>query len=169
MAYSTVVKISEEDFEQEKANARPVTGGPKVVKISSEEFEAEKKGIQKQQKNLAQPGNSRSSMAIEAEQNLEQFKQNVGESFTKRIQQASDVLREEGPYADGLTTSSQFLGLAGSMAGLGWDLFGDVYTLSTDGYSLVIPDEMEEAVKNQYREAVKAFVEHYKKTQNAKY
>ena len=50
MAYSTVVKISEEDFEQEKANARPVTGGPKVVKISSEEFEAEKKGIQTQQK-----------------------------------------------------------------------------------------------------------------------
>jgi len=160
MAYSTVVKISEEDFEQEKANARPVTGGPKVVKISSEEFEAEKKGIQTQQKNLAQPGNARSSMAIEAEQNLEQFKQNVGESFTKRIQQASDVLREEGPYADGLTTSSQFFGLAGSMAGLGWDLFGDVYTLSADGYSLVIPDDMEEAVKNQYREAVKAFVEH---------
>jgi len=160
MAYSTVVKISEEDFEQEKANARPVTGGPKVVKISSEEFEAEKKGIQTQQKNLAQPGNARSSMAIEAEQNLKQFKQNVGESFTKRIQQASDVLREEGPYADGLTTSSQFFGLAGSMAGLGWDLFGDVYTLSADGYSLVIPDDMEEAVKNQYREAVKAFVEH---------
>lgn len=160
MANATVIKISEEDFEQEKASARPVTGGPKVVKISSEEFEAEKKGIQKQQRNLAEPGNARSSMAIEAEENIEQFKQNVGESFTKRVQQASDVLREEGPYADGLTTSSQFLGLAGSMAGLGWDLFGDVYTLSTDGYSLMIPDDMEEAVKNQYREAVQAFVEH---------
>jgi len=170
MAYSTVVKISEEDFEQEKANARPVTGGPKVVKISSEEFEAEKKGIKKQQRNLAQPGNARSSMAIEAEKNLEKFKQSMGESFKTRIQQASDILREEGPYQgptnmfdtenQGLSTTSQFLGLAGSMAGLGWDLFGDVYTLSTDGYSLVIPDEMEEAVKNQYREAVQAFVEH---------
>ena len=54
MEYSTVIKISKEELEQERANARPVTnqpatGGFKVVKISREEFEAEKKGIQKQQ------------------------------------------------------------------------------------------------------------------------
>ena len=175
MEYSTVIKISKEELEQERANARPVTnqpatGGFKVVKISREEFEAEKKGIQKQQKNLAQPGNARSSMAIEAEENIETFKQRMGEAVKTRIQQASDILREEGPYQgptdmfdtenQGLSTTSQFLGLAGSMAGLGWDLFGEVYTLSTDGYSLVIPDEMEDAVKEQYREAVQVFVEH---------
>lgn len=170
MEYSTVVKISKEEFEQERANARPVTGGFKVVKISREEFEAEKRGLQKQQKKLAEPGNARSSMAIEAEENLENFTQRMGDSVRTRVQQASDILREEGPYQgptdmfdtenQGLSTTSQFLGLAGSMAGLGWDLFGEVYTLSTDGYSLVIPDEMEDAAKNQYREAVQAFVEH---------
>lgn len=160
MAYSNVVTISEEDFEQEKANARPASGGPKVVKISDEEFQAEKKGLKKQVQNLAQVGNGRSSLAVEAEENLERFKGNVEESFRTRIQQAVDIRKEEGPYSEGLTTSSQFLGLAGSMAGLGWDLFGDVYTLATDGYSLLIPDEMEESVKNQYREAVQAFVEH---------
>lgn len=160
MAYSNVVTISEEDFEQEKANARPASGGPKVVKISDEEFQAEKKGLKKQLQNLAQVGNGRSSLAVEAEENLERFKGSVEESFRTRIQQAVDIRKEEGPYSEGLTTSSQFLGLAGSMAGLGWDLFGDVYTLATDGYSLLIPDEMEESVKNQYREAVQAFVEH---------
>lgn len=170
MAYSSIVEISNEDFETEKANARPVSGGPRVVEISAEEFEAEKKGVKKQQKNLAQPGNARSPLAEEAEQNIEKFKQSVGESFRTRIQQASDILREEGPYQgptdmfdtenQGLSTTSKFLGLAGSMAGLGWDLFGDVYSLSTDGYSLVIPDEIEEPVKEQYREAVQAFVEH---------
>lgn len=170
MAYSSIVEISNEDFEAEKANARPVSGGPRVVEISAEEFEAEKKGVKKQQKNLAQPGNARSPLAEEAEQNIEKFKQSVGESFRTRIQQASDILREEGPYQgptdmfdtenQGLSTTSKFLGLAGSMAGLGWDLFGDVYTLATDGYSLVIPDEIEEPVKEQYREAVQAFVEH---------
>ena len=60
----------------------------------------------------------------------------------------------------GLTTSSKFLGLAGTTAGLGWDLFGDIYTLATDGYSLIIPDDMEESAKEQYREAIKIFVEH---------
>lgn len=170
MTYSSVIEISEEDFELAKTTAKPVSGGPRVVEISSEEFEAEKKGIKKQQKNLAQPGNSRSPLAVEAEQNLEQFQQNVGQSFAKRIQQASDILREEGPYQgptnmfdmenEGLTTTGKFIGLAGSMAGLGWDLFGDVYTLATDGYSLIIPDEMEDAAKAQYREGVQAFVEH---------
>ena len=172
MSYSNIIEISPEDFEQEKANAgsRPVSGGPRVVEISPEEFEAEKKGLQKQRKNLAQPGNARSSLAVEAEENISQFKQNVGDSFRTRIQQASDILREEGPYQGptnmfdtenkGLTTSSKFLGLAGTTAGLGWDLFGDIYTLATDGYSLIIPDDMEEAAKEQYREAIKIFVEH---------
>ena len=60
MSYSNIIEISPEDFEQEKANAnsRPVSGGPRVVEISPEEFEAEKKGLQKQRKNLAQPGNA---------------------------------------------------------------------------------------------------------------
>ena len=156
MAYSTVVKISEEDFEQEKANARPVTGGPKVVKISSEEFEAEKKGIQKQQKNLIEAGVSPQDTRTP----LQKFEESALESITGRIQQASDIYREEGPYSEGLTTSSKFLGGAGAMAGLGWDLFGDIYTLSMDGYSLMIPDDIEEAAKTEIQEAVSAFVEH---------
>lgn len=180
MTYSSVIEISEEEFETAKSALKPVSGGVRVVEISSEEFEAHKKGLKKRQKNLAQPGlSARSPLAIEAEENIENFKQNVGESFSKRIQQASDILREEGPYQgptdmfdmenEGLTTSGKFIGLAGSMAGLGWDLFGDVYTLATDGYSLVIPDDMEDAVREQYKEAVQAFVEHPlgKKAQNA--
>lgn len=91
MSYSNIIEISPEDFEQEKANAgsRPVSGGPRVVEISPEEFEAEKKGLQKQRKNLAQPGNARSSLAVEAEENISQFKQNVGDSlehaYSKRL------------------------------------------------------------------------------------
>lgn len=159
MANATVIKISEEDFEQEKASARPVSGGPKVVKISSEDFEAEKKGIQKQQENLVEAGVSPQEPK-DTRTPLKRFEESALESITGRVQQASDIYREEGPYSEGLTPTSKFLGGAGAMAGLGWDLFGDIYTLSADGYSLMIPDDIEEAAKAEIQEAVSAFVEH---------
>lgn len=156
---ATVLEITEEEFEQEKARGTKANGVPVAVEISAEEFEAEKKGIQQQQEKLAEIGVSPDEPQ-DTRAPLKRFEDNALQSITGRVQQASDIYREQGEYSDGLAPSTKFLGGAGAMAGLGWDLFGDIYTLSADGYSLMIPDEYEEAAKAEVRDAVSAFIEH---------
>lgn len=156
---ATVIELTEEEFQEERVRGKKASGEPVAVEISAEEFEAEKKGIQQQQEKLVEIGVSPDEPQ-DARTPLKRFEESAVESITGRVQQASDIYREEGEYADGLAPTSKFLGGAGAMAGLGWDLFGDIYTLSMDGYSLMIPDDVEEAAKQEIQDAVSAFVEH---------
>lgn len=156
---ATVLELTDEEFEEEKVRGKKASGAPVAVEISAEEFEAEKQGVQQQQEKLVEIGVSPDEPQ-DTRSPLKRFEDNALESITGRVQQASDIYREEGEYSAGLTPSSKFLGGAGAMAGLGWDLFGDIYTLSADGYSLMIPDEIEEAAKQEMRDAVTAVVEH---------
>jgi hypothetical protein len=156
---ATVLELTEEEFQEERTRGKKASGAPVAVEISAEEFEAEKKGVQQQQEKLAEIGVSPDEPQ-DTRTPLKRFEDNALESITGRVQQASDIYREEGEYSDGLAPSSKFLGGAGAMAGLGWDLFGDIYTLSADGYSLMIPDDIEEAAKQEMQDAVTAFVEH---------
>ena len=53
---ATVLELTEEEFQEEKARGKKASGAPVAVEIYAEEFEAEKKGVQQQQEKLAEIG-----------------------------------------------------------------------------------------------------------------
>ena len=181
MNATTAKEISLEEFEQNKIKAKMNAPGPKAIMMSEEEFQAAKKTAEKQKEldfeltpeeqvttvtdfqslpegSFSLSENKPLTMQQQAEQNLNTFTESAKESIVSRVSQLEDIRKEQGEYSDGLTLSSQIVGLAGATAGLGWDLSGDVFKLAADGYSLVIPDEIEESAKQSLKDALNFFV-----------
>jgi len=166
----TAKKLTAEEYESMVTQAAAKSSGPKVVPMTAEEYAAavltEKNRkessfeLTPEERRLTYEDYERLKEPVEQEPlPTEKFMSNVEETLTKRVEQLVNIRTEQGPYSEGLAPATKMLGLAGATAGLGWDLMGDVFTLSKDGYSLAIPDEIEEPIKQELRDAVTAFTE----------
>ena len=166
----TVKELTPEEYKSMVIQAAAKSSGPKVVPMTADEYaaalltEKERKEssfeLTPEERELTYEDYERLKEPVKREPlPTEKFTSNVEETFTKRVEQLVNIRTEQGPYAEGLAPGTKMLGLAGATAGLGWDLLGDVFTLSKDGYSLAIPDEIEEPIKQELRDAVTAFTE----------
>jgi len=154
-------KLTPEEAEEMRAVATPVPGasnsGPRftATKITQEDAENLKKIYQQ----MPKPTPPRPIMP-DTRTPLEKAGDRLGEAGQRRLQTASDILMQEGPFKEGLSTSEQMFGLAGQAAGFGWDAAGEIFNMSLDGWSYAIPDSVEESTAQAMRDAMQAFYEH---------
>ena len=154
-------ELTQEEAEEMMALATPVSGTGNMgasftaMEISKEDAE----NLQKIYEQMPKPTPPRPIMP-DTTTPLEKARARLGEAGQQRLQQASDILMEQGPFQEGLSASEQAFGLAGTAAGFGWDVTGEIFNTSLDGWSYAIPDSIEEPVKQGMRDAMQAFYEH---------
>ena len=154
-------QLTKEEAEEMMAVATPVAGasnrGPRFTATQLTQDEVE--NLQKIYEQMPKPEPPRPIMP-DTTTPLEKARARLGEAGQQRLQQASDILMEQGPFQEGLSASEQAFGLAGTAAGFGWDVAGEIFNMSLDGWSYAIPDSIEEPVKQEMRDAMQAFYEH---------
>ena len=154
-------KLTPEEAEEMRALATPVLGTGNMgapftaTKLTPEDAE----NLRKIYKQMPRPTPPRPIMP-DTTTPLEKARARLGEAGQQRLQQASDILMQEGPFQEGLSASEQAFGLVGTAAGFGWDVAGEIFNMSLDGWSYAIPDSIEEPVKQEMRDAMQAFYEH---------
>jgi hypothetical protein len=154
-------ELTQEEAEEMLAVATPVLGTGNMgapftaMEISKEDAE----NLQKIYEQMPKPTPPRPIMP-DTTTPLERAGQRLSEAATQRFQKASDIVMERGEFAEGLPTSVQATGVVGQAFGLGWDVAGEIFNMSLDGWSYAIPDSIEEPVKQEMRDAMQAFYEH---------
>jgi len=154
-------KLTPEEAEEMRSVATPVLGTGNMgapftaTKITQEDAENLKK-IYEQMPNPTPPR----PIMPDTRTPLEKAGDRLGEAGQRRLQTASDIVMQEGPFKEGLSTSEQAFGLAGQAAGFGWDAAGEIFNMSLDGWSYAIPDSVEESAAQAMRDAMQAFYEH---------
>lgn len=154
-------KLTQEEAEEMLAVATPVKGesnrGPRftATKITQEDAE----NLEKIYAQMPKPTPPRPIMP-DTRTPFERTRDRLGEAGQQRLQTASDILMQEGPFQEGLSTAEQAFGLAGQVAGYGWDAAGEIFNMSLDGWSYAIPDSVEETAAQAMRDAMQAFYEH---------
>lgn len=154
-------KLTQEEAEEMLAVATPVKGesnrGPRFTATQITQEDAE--NLEKIYAQMPKPTPPRPIMP-DTRTPFERTRDRLGEAGQQRLQTASDILMQEGPFQEGLSTAEQAFGLAGQVAGYGWDATGEIFNMSLDGWSYAIPDSVEESAAQAMRDAMQAFYEH---------
>ena len=154
MSY-TVREIDKEEFDSvEGVSVATGSKKPSVIEVSKEEFDAYEDIIEQ-----APSEPPPRPIMVDSRTPLEKARSRLGESAQQRLQQAADIAMQSGPFSQGLSPSEQAFGLAGTAAGFGWDAAGEIFNMSADGWSYIIPDDMEEGAKEIVRNGMRAFTE----------
>ena len=151
----TVREIDKEEFDSvEGVSVATGSKKPSVIEVSREEFDAYEDIIEQ-----APSEPPPRPIMVDSRTPLEKAMSRLGESAQQRLQQAADIAMQSGPFSQGLSPSEQAFGLAGTAAGFGWDAAGEIFNMSADGWSYIIPDDMEEGAKDIVRNGLRAFTE----------
>lgn len=154
-------ELTPEEAEELLSVATPVAGAGNSGSpfVATEITKEDAENLQKIYAQMPKPTPPRPIMP-DTRTPLERTRDRLGEAGQQRLQTASDILMQEGPFQEGLSTAEQAFGLAGQVAGYGWDATGEIFNMSLDGWSYAIPDSVEESAAQAMRDAMQAFYEH---------
>ena len=154
-------ELTPEEAEELLSVATPVAGAGNSGSpfVATEITKEDAENLQKIYEQMPKPTPPRPIMN-DTSTPLEKAGQRLSEAATQRFQKASDIVMERGEFAEGLPLTTQVTGVAGQLAGLGWDATGELFNMSLDGWSYAIPDSVEESAAQAMRDAMQAFYEH---------
>jgi hypothetical protein len=154
-------ELTPEEAEELLSVATPVAGAGNSGSpfVATEITKEDAENLQKIYEQMPKPAPPRPIMN-DTSTPLERAGQRLSEAATQRFQKASDIVMERGEFAEGLPLTTQVTGVAGQLAGLGWDATGELFNMSLDGWSYAIPDSVEESAAQAMRDAMQAFYEH---------